>query len=206
VFQASSAWQVQVTSIPTVTMQGNSTVVVASGNSSVIVTSGNSSVIITSGNSSVIVTSGTITTVSSVAGIVVVSETMQSSLAPSSGSSGVIVRQVIDNVLTTSSTNAFASTSLVIQSSGAALRSYVTAYSITTTNAGPTKVYFYSSGVMLWPVVLAAVSSAISGVNLAVTPPGYLFRTIGAADALTLQMKGSSIAGWYVGVSYYRAP
>jgi hypothetical protein len=132
--------------------------------------------------------------------------TMQSSVAPSSGSSGLIVRQVIDNLITTASTNAFVSTSLVIQTSGAALRSYVTAYSILTTNAGPTKIAFYSSGVVLWPMVLAAISSAVTGVNLAVSPPGYLFRTIGAADALTLQTKGSSGTGWHVGVSYYRAP
>jgi len=132
--------------------------------------------------------------------------TMQSSVAPSSGSSGLIVRQVVDNLITTASTNAFVSTSLVIQTSGAALRSYVTAYSILTTNAGPTKIAFYSSGVVLWPMVLAAISSAVTGVNLAVSPPGYLFRTIGAADALTLQTKGSSGTGWHVGVSYYRAP
>jgi hypothetical protein len=133
---------------------------------------------------------------------------LQSTLAPSSNSSGLIVRQVVDNILTTASTNTFTSTSFTIQSSGAALRSYVTAYSITTTNAGPTKVAFYSSAVMLWPVVLAAVSSAVSGVNLAVSAPGYLFRTIGAADALTLNIHGggATAAGWHVGVSYFRAP
>lgn len=133
---------------------------------------------------------------------------IQSSAAPSSASSGVVVRLVVDNLLTTASTSAFASTALTIQSSGAALRSYVTAYSITTTNAGPSKIAFYSSGVVLWPILLAAVSSAVSGVNLAVSPPGYLFRTIGAADALTLNLGGgaSTVGGWRVGVSYFRAP
>lgn len=133
---------------------------------------------------------------------------IQSSAAPSSNSSGIVVRQVVDNILTTASTSAFASTALTIQSSGAALRSYVTAYSITTTNAGPSKIAFYSSGVVLWPILLAAVSSAVSGVNLAVSAPAYLFRTIGAADALTLNLGGgaSTIGGWRVGVSYFRAP
>lgn len=133
---------------------------------------------------------------------------IQSSAAPSSNSSGIIVRQIVDNILTTASTSAFASTVMTIQSSGAALRSYVTAYSITTTNAGPSKISFYSSGVVLWPILLAAVSSAVSGVNLAVSAPAYLFRTIGAADALTLNLGGgaSTIGGWRVGVSYFRAP
>ncbi len=215
VFQASSAWQVQVTSMPTVTIQGNSTVVVSAGNSSVIITSGNSSVIVTSGNITSTCVQGTNPwTIAGNSTVVqaaasnpwITASVMQSSIAPSSGSSGVIVRQVIDNVLTVASTNAFASTILTIQSSGAALRSYVTAYSITTTNAGPTKIGFYSSAVIVWPIVLAAVSSAISGVNLAVSPPGYLFRTIGAADALSLNSKSSTIAGWQVAVSYFRAP
>lgn len=131
---------------------------------------------------------------------------LQSSLAPSSGSSGLVVRQVIDTILTTSSTNAFASTTFTIQSSGAALRSYVTAYSITSTGQTASKVCFYSSGVMLWPVVLAALSSAVTGVNLAVSAPAYLFRTIGANDALTLQTGGSTGQGFKVGVSYFRAP
>lgn len=131
---------------------------------------------------------------------------LQSTSAPSSNSSGLTVRQVIDTILTTSSTNAFASTSFSIQSSGATLRSYVTAYSITSTGQAPNKVCFYSSGVMLWPVVLAALSSAVSGVNLAVSAPAYLFRTIGANDALTLQTGGSTGGGYKVGVSYFRAP
>lgn len=132
---------------------------------------------------------------------------IQSSAAPSSNSSGVVVRQVIDNLLTTASTNAFgASTTLSIQSSGASLRSYVTAYSITSTVQAVTKVAFYSSGVMLAPVVMAALSSAFAGVNLAVSPPGYLFRTIGAADALSLNTGNAAIAGFKVWVSYFRAP
>jgi hypothetical protein len=134
---------------------------------------------------------------------------LQSTAAPSSNSSGVIVRQVVDTILTTASSAAFGggggSTSLTIQSSGANLRSYVTAYSITSTNQTPTEFAFYSSGTMTWPLVLAAISSAVSGVNLAVSAPAYLFRTA-ASEALTLQIGASSRAGDKVAVSYFRAP
>lgn len=131
---------------------------------------------------------------------------LQSTAAPSSNSSGLTVRQVVDAILTTASTSAFAaSTSLVIQSSGASLRSYVVGYSITSTVQAPTKVSFYSSGTVLWPIVLAALSSAVTGVNLAVSAPGYLFRTA-AGEALTLQTGNSTIGGFKTGVSYFRAP
>jgi hypothetical protein len=132
---------------------------------------------------------------------------LQSSAAPSSNSSGLIVRTVVDNILTVASTNAFASTSLSIQSSAAGLRSYVTAYSILSTSAGPSKVKFYSGSTMLWPMIFAAISSAVSGANLAVSPPGYIFRTK-SAGPLTLQLGGgaSTIVGWQVAVSYFRAP
>lgn len=137
---------------------------------------------------------------------VVIGTNLQSTVAPSSGSSGLVVRPIIDNILTTASSNAFgASTSFTIQSSGAGIRNYVTAYSITCTNATATKLAFYSGSSMNWPIVLQAVSSAVSGANLAVSAPAYLFRT-NAAEAFTLQMGGSSVAGFKVAVSYFRAP
>ncbi len=184
VIQGTTPWQIA----------GNSTVLILAGNSSVIITAGNSSVIITSGNSSVFQGQSPWITAS----------IMQSSLAASSNSSGVIVRQVVDAILTTASSNAFASTSLVLQSSAAGIRSYVTAYSITSTVQTPTKVGFYSAATLLWPVVLAAFSSAVTGVNLACSAPAYLFRTA-VADPLTVQVP-SSVAGFKVGVSYFRAP
>lgn len=130
--------------------------------------------------------------------------TLQSSAAPSSNSSGLIVRQVVDNLLVTVSTNALASTSLSVQSSGAGLRSYVTAYSITSTLQTPTSYKFYSAATLVWSVRLAALSSAVAGANLAVAPPGYLFRT-NAADPLTFQ-SASTITNVNVSVSYFRAP
>jgi hypothetical protein len=128
---------------------------------------------------------------------------LQSSVAPSSGSSGLMTREIYDARLVASSTNVFTSTSFVIQSSGAGLATYVTAYSIMTTNAGPTQVAFYTSGTMVWPMVFAAISSAVSGANLSGSP--YLFKSA-VNEAMTLQMNGSTIAGWVAAVSYYRAP
>lgn len=129
---------------------------------------------------------------------------LQSTTAPSSNSSGLVVRQVIDNILTTASTNAFVSSAFTIQSSGAGLRSYVVAYSILSTNAGPSRVKFMSGSTMLWPVIFAAVSSAVSGANLAVSAPAYLFRTK-SAGPLSLNLV-SSLAGFQAAVSYFRAP
>lgn len=129
---------------------------------------------------------------------------LQSSVAGSSNSSALLVRPIIDNILTVASTNAFASTSFTVQSSGAALRTYVTAYSITSTNSAAKRIAFYSSGTMVWPIVLQAVSSAMSGANLAVSAPAYLFRGT-ASEAMTVQV-ASSLAGYMVAVSYFRAP
>ena len=197
----------------TVTIAGNSTVLqgttpwTIAGNSTVVILQGNSSVIVTSGNSSVIVTSGNLTS-TCVQGTNpwITASVMQSTVAPSSNSSGAIVRQVVDNILTTASTNAMAAyTSFSIQASGAALRSYVTAYSITSTNSAAVKLAFYSSGTMTWPIILQAVSSGMSGVNLATSAPAYIFRTT-ASEALTLQIKGTTLAGFQVAVAYFRAP
>jgi hypothetical protein len=131
---------------------------------------------------------------------------LQSTAAPSSNSSGLIVRQVVDNILTVSSTTLFGSTVFAIQSSAAGLRSYVVAYSILTTNAGPARVRFYSGSTLLWPMLFAAVSSAVSGANLAVSAPAYLFRTK-VAGPLSLQLGGgaSTIAGYHGAISYFRA-
>ncbi len=71
-----------------------------------------------------------------------------------------------------------------------------------TTNAGPLQCGFYSGATLLWPVVLAAVSSAISGANLAVSPPGFLFKgTTGAA--LTFNTGSSFTGGLSLGVAYW---
>lgn len=130
---------------------------------------------------------------------------LQSTAAPSSNSSGLVVRQVIDGLTTFASTSALASTSVEIASSAAGIRHYVTGYTITSTNQTAAHWGFFSSNAtLLWPITLAALSSATVGANLAVAPPGYLFRTV-AADALNFKSAGSTVAGVQMGVSYYRA-
>jgi hypothetical protein len=130
---------------------------------------------------------------------------LQSTVAPSSGSSGLVVRQVVDVVDTFASTSALASTTVEVQSSAASLRSYVTAYTITSTNQTPAHWGFFTSNTLLWPLTIASISSAVSGANLAVSPPGYLFRT-GAGEALNFKTAGSTSAGVQLGVSFFRAP
>jgi hypothetical protein len=182
------------------TIAGNSTVVISGGQSSVTatITAGNSSVIVTAGNSSVIITAGNSS--------VLVTNWSQSSVAPSSGSSGLIVRPVIDVILSAGSANAFASSTIfAVNTSVASVRAYVTAYSILTTNAGPTAVGFFTSATLIWPMVFAAPSSCVTGANLAVSAPAYLFRG-GAGEAVSVIASGSTIAGWAVGVSYFLAP
>lgn len=115
---------------------------------------------------------------------------------------GFAVRQIMPALLTTSSSNVFASTAFTIATSNAATIQYVYAYSITTTNQTPTQISFYAGSTLVWPIVLAAISSAMSGVNLAVTPPAYLFA--GSTGAvMQLKTDGSTGLGYKAGVSYF---
>ena len=52
----------------------------------------------------------------------------------------------------------------------------VFAYTITSTAQSPTKISFYGGSSLKWPIVLAAISSAVTGANLSVSPPAYLFK------------------------------
>lgn len=131
---------------------------------------------------------------------------LQSTAAPSSGSSGLVVRQVIDAIATFASTSALASTTVAVVSTTAGIRAYVTAYTITSTNQTPAHWGFFSSNAnLLWPITLAALSSGVAGANLAVSAPGYLFRT-NVAEALNFKTAGSTVSGVQMGVSYFLAP
>jgi hypothetical protein len=124
----------------------------------------------------------------------------------SGGSTVVSIGGVSQTIQTAASTSAFGTSTLfAINSTVTGQKCKVFAYSITTTNAGPTELCFYGGSSMCWPVQLAAVSGAISGVNLAVTPPGFLFETA-AGSSMTLRCSGSSVAGWKVGVAFFMAP
>ena len=129
---------------------------------------------------------------------------LQSTSAPSSGSSGLVVRQVVDGITTVNSTTALGTTSFTVQTSAAGIRTYVTAYSLLSTAGGPLRVYFYDGVTILWPMIFAALTSAISGANLAVPAPAYLFRGSVAAG-MTIQ-SDSTQSSFHAAVSYYRAP
>ena len=121
------------------------------------------------------------------------------------GAFGLTVRSGFPRPLTTASTSALAgSTALSVCASNATLRSKVYAYSITTTNQTATQLGFYAGSTLVWAVRLQALSSAVSGANLAVTPPGYLFEN-STGQAITLNTNGSTEAGWTVSAAYFQA-
>lgn len=127
-----------------------------------------------------------------------------STLMPVNGTLGLNVRQVYPTILSTGrSTAGNNSTSLELVSSVAAQRVKVFAYSITSTSQDANDVSFYSSAAhLLWPIVLRSVSSAVTGANLSVNPPAWLFATA-PANALNFNVTGST--GTYkVAISYFQ--
>lgn len=130
-----------------------------------------------------------------------------SSGAASSGSSALNVRHVIDGIVTAASTSAFATSTQFTISASTAQAKYVTGYSFTSTDQTATVLRFMSGSTLLWPVRMIAVSSGLTGANMTCGGGGggYLFKC-NAASSLTLQINGSSRAGWTVGVSFYLAP
>lgn len=126
---------------------------------------------------------------------------MQSSGAPSSNSSGLITREVIDTVLSVASTNFFAGSSLVaVNSTATGQRCKVHAFTVTSTVTGTLKIGFYGGSSLKWPIVLQALSGGIAGANLAVSPPAYLFACA-AGSSMTLRTP-STITGVKMAVSY----
>lgn len=120
---------------------------------------------------------------------------------PSSNAQALAVRPVIHTLLTYSASTTGQSSATTIISSNATTRGKVFAYSITSTLAGPVEWGIYNGATRLWGGVLAAPSSAISGVNLAVSPPAYLFANSTGA-ALTFNV-ASSNAGMNVSLAYW---
>ena len=131
-----------------------------------------------------------------------IGQNLQSTVWPSTNSSGVIVRWPDLNSTTYGQTTAFNnSTVITLASSAAASKGYVYAYSVTSTLAGPVTVGFYKGSSLVWPVQFAAPSSAISGANLAVSPPAYLFRG-DTGLPLTINVATSN-AGMNVAVAFW---
>lgn len=97
------------------------------------------------------------------------------------------------------------STRETLVSSVAGQRVFVYAYSITSTVQAVNDVGFFSSNAnLLWPLVLQSLSSGISGANLAVSPPAFLFATA-TANPLTFGVTGTT--GTYkLGLAYFQQP
>src|SRR3990167_5631888 len=124
-----------------------------------------------------------------------------STSAPSTGARGLLVRPIIGGIQTYAASTTGNSPATTIVSSQAASRAHVFAYSITTTLAGPVLCGVSSGATLKWPIVLAAICSAISGVNLAVSPPGSLFGG-DTGGPLTFNCETSN-AGMRVGIAYW---
>lgn len=121
---------------------------------------------------------------------------------PSTATRGLVVRHVLPGLQSFAASTAFNNSSAItLVSSGVSARGFVYAYSITSTLAGPISIGIYDGATLKWTVRLAAISSAISGANLAVTPPAYLCAS-STGSALTINV-ASTNAGMDVAVAYF---
>lgn len=104
-----------------------------------------------------------------------------STKAPAVGVPGLHVRQVFPTLLSTrvvvTSSNSTALYTLV-SSAATPLRHKVYAYSITSTETTPSTLVFYSSNTIdRWAVAFGSGSSGVTGANLAISPPAWLFHS-----------------------------
>ena len=122
---------------------------------------------------------------------------------PSTGAQGIAVRHVLNDLQSTCfSTIGNGATSATVVSSGASLRHKVFAYSITSTAQAVNTLTFASSlGNPIWHVAMQAFSSGISGANLAVTPPAWLFATE-SASPLVFKVTGTT-GSYHLSFSYF---
>lgn len=122
---------------------------------------------------------------------------------PTTNAQGLAVRTVLNDLQSTAfSTLGNGSTSSTIVSSAASLRHKVYAYSITSTNQAVNTLTFASSlGNPLWHVALQSFSSGVSGANMAVSPPGWLFATE-AASPLVFKITGTT-GSYHLSFSYF---
>jgi hypothetical protein len=89
-----------------------------------------------------------------------------------------------------------------LQSSAAGLRHRVFAYLLTSTETTPSTLVFYSSNTIdRWAIPFGSGSSGITGANLAVSPPAWLFQT-DAANALRCVIEKAASTQCIVSLSY----
>lgn len=122
---------------------------------------------------------------------------------PSTAAQGLAVRTILNDIQSTCfSTLGNNSTSATVVTSVAAVRHKVFAYSITSTVQAVNTLTFASSlANPLWQVQMQAFSSGISGANLAVSPPSWLFATE-AASPLVFKVTGTT-GTYHVSFSYF---
>jgi sulfur carrier protein ThiS len=114
--------------------------------------------------------------------------------APSTSLQGLVVREVVSGMnsttVTITSTHSTALYSLISSVAGAQQK--VTAYFIGSTHTNPSTFVFMSSNVIdRWGVNFGSGSSGVTGANLAVGAPSWLFNT-DAANALNCRIEGGS--------------
>jgi hypothetical protein len=122
---------------------------------------------------------------------------------PSTGAQGLVVRHVLNDLQSTCfSTLGNNSTSSTIVSSAAGLRHKVFAYSITSTAQAVNTLSFASSlANPIWVMQMQSISSGITGANLAVSPPAWLFATE-VASPLVFKI-GPSTGTYHVSLSWF---
>lgn len=122
---------------------------------------------------------------------------------PTTGAQGFAVRTVLNDLQSTAfSTIGNNSTSSTVVSSAASVRHKVYAYSITSTVQAVNTLSFASSlANRIWTVQMQAFSSGISGANLAVTPPAWLFATE-SASPLVFKVTGTT-GTYHLSFSYF---
>lgn len=141
--------------------------------------------------------------VSSVAGIVTVNNNdgagnalVSATSQPSTNSRGLVVRPVVNGIESTTvvitSTNSTALYTLISSAAGARFK--VFAYFVGSTHTSPSTLVFTSSNAIdRWGVNFGSGSSGITGANLALSPPAWMFMT-DAANALRCRIEGGSSA------------
>jgi hypothetical protein len=120
---------------------------------------------------------------------------------PASTTYGLVTRQapyVLSHVV--NSTVLATSTATTLLSS-AATTPFVSAFILTSTDAGPIVGGFYAGSTLLWPVTLWA-AGGIANVQQAVAAPGYIFK--GKADRPLEFHAGSSGVFVRAGVTYWQ--
>lgn len=118
-------------------------------------------------------------------------------LIPQSTAWGLSVREarpVLNTLVSTAGTDS----AVTLISSGAADRAYVSAFTVTSTVAGPVFCGFYAGATLRWPLTMWADGGAVN-VSESIAAPGYLFAG-SVGEPLTFQV--ASTGAFRVAITY----